>query len=118
MLQRLARQALGQRPTRWAFLLLGLGCGKLRGARLATRTVGLQLLDQQFQLSDLRVELLGGATVLQSAQLGDEKLEVLDLVVALGELRLLVDDQTLERLDVIGQITNAGHIASIASRFA
>ena len=113
---RLARQAFRQRPTCRAFLLLGLGCGNLRRARLPTRAVGFQLLDQELELADLRVELLGGATVLQSAKLGDEELEVLDLVVALGELRLLLDDQTLERLDVIGQITNAEHIASIASR--
>jgi hypothetical protein len=42
---------------------------------------------------------------------------VLDLVVALGELGLLVDDQTLERLDIIGQITRIEHIASLPIQF-
>ena len=118
MFHRLARQALGQRPTRRALLLLGLGCGNLRRARLPARAVGFQLLDQELELADLRVELLRGATVLQPPKLGDEELEVLDLVVALGEFRLALDDQTLERLDVIGQITNAEHIASVANRLA
>ncbi len=83
----------------------GLAAGNLWRTRLPARAVGFQLLDQELELADLRVELLGGATVLQPPKLGDEELEVLDLVVALGELRLTLDDQTLERLDVIGQIT-------------
>jgi hypothetical protein len=43
---------------------------------------------------------------------------VLDLVVALGEFGLLVEDQTLERLDVIGQITSVEHIASLLIHLA
>ena len=55
---------------------------------------------------------------LQPPKLSDEELEVLDLVVALGELHLALDDQTLERLDVIGQITSVEHIASVLIDFA
>ena len=114
----LARQVLGQRPAWGALRLLGLCCGRLRGARLPTRTVGFQLIDQQLELADLRVELLRGATELQPAKLGDKELQVLDLVIALGEFGLALDDQTLERVDVIGQITNAEHIASLLIHFA
>ena len=75
VLHRLARQVLGQWPTCRAFLLLGLGCRDLGRARLPAGAVGFQLLDQELQLLDLRVELLGGATELQPAELGDEELE-------------------------------------------
>jgi hypothetical protein len=39
-------------------------------------------------------------------------------VIALGESRLALDDQTLERLDVIGQITSVEHTTSLLIHFA
>ena len=64
------------------------------------------------------IELLRGATELQAPQLGDEELEVLDLVVAFGEPHLPLDDQALERFDVIGEIMSVEHIASLLIDFA
>ena len=102
MFHRLARQVLRQWPTCRALPLLRFGCSNFRSVRFARRAVGFQLFDQELELTDLRLQLLRGATELQPAKFGDEQLEVLDLVVTLGEFALLVDDQTLERLDVIG----------------
>jgi len=104
--------------SRGACLLLGRRSRNLRGARLPTRTVGFELLDQELQFPDIRIELLRGTNELQPAKLGDEELEMLDLVITLGESRLLVDDQTLERLDVIGQITSVEHIVSLLIHLA
>jgi len=100
----LAWQLLRQHSARWALLLGCLGDRRLGHSRRLPCAVGFELLDQELELADLGIEFLGGAAELQAAKLRDEQLQVLDLVIALGELGSTLDQQTLERVDVVGQI--------------
>lgn len=89
-------------------LVIGLAIG-LFGARLAFRSTFLEVADQEFELFDLTIELLGGAAEARAPQHRKLRLEMLDLqclgvklgvahrdqAVALGELRFLLGNDPL-----------------------
>ena len=90
----------GRCSERRAFLLDWLGNRRLGRSRGLPCAVGFEFLDQELKLADLGIELLGRAAELQATKLGDEQLQVLDLVIALGESRSTLDQQTLERIGI------------------
>src|ERR1700676_110353 len=76
------------------------------------------ILERQLELSDLGVKLLGGAAELHALQARELKAQLLDLDVAGDqdglrglESSLLLEDETLERLDVVRQIIRLAHAA-------
>ncbi len=71
-----ARQVLRQRLARW---LVARCLVHRRALALCLAFGGLQVLQLQFQLFDLVVQLLGFAAELHAPQLGDHQLQVLDL---------------------------------------
>ena len=99
-------------PTPWRYPLLGQSLRRflnrqdfLIGDVVLSRQ--LQIIEQQLQLRERRLHSLGGTTeapTLQSRNLGDEFRN--HLVAA--------HDQTLQRLDVIGQrVVIGGHATSV-----
>ena len=78
--------------------------------------VSLQVLQLQFQLFDLLVELLRLAAELHAPQFGDLQLEMLDLDVARVELLnqagddlLLREQQCFQGIDIVGQVGKVEH---------
>jgi hypothetical protein len=78
----------------------------------------LEVFESELHLSELRVELFGGAAVLHALQACDLETQLLELE-GLGnhrgfgalEGRGLLKDQALERFDVVRQIERFGHAA-------
>jgi len=95
----LARQSRRQRASCWLSLgrllrrsgLLREGCSS-----------GLQILQGQLHLSELTVQLLGGAAVPGALEAGDLKAQLL-------QLDLLGDHETPQGLYVVGQLARFGH---------
>src|SRR5450830_545934 len=79
----IARQVLRQRLARW---LVARRLVHRRALALGLAFGGLQVLQLQFQLFDLVVQLLGFAAELHAPQLGDHQLQVLDLDFGRGQL--------------------------------
>ncbi len=99
----LARQVLGQAPPGRpeAGGLYRLGDGR-RGGQAFGR-VGLQRLDEQFELLDPLADLLGGGAEPRPLQPVEFEAQLLDQGVGLDRLARHADDQTLECVDVVGQ---------------
>src|SRR5579859_604889 len=112
-----AREMFRQRPPCWFCCIRG-GCGnrwRLRRSNLL-RLRGFEFVQPQLQLLDLAVQLLRFAPELPPPQLGDQQLQVLDSVVARGQLRalgkeffglrekllVLEEDQRLQRFGIQG----------------
>jgi hypothetical protein len=111
----LTRQLGRQRPTH------RLG-GRLndwgRHGRWSRGLARLQIFERKLELGDLRVELLGGASVLLAlqprqleAQLLDDELHLEELGPSRDERTLLLADEALEALDIIRQRARFGHAA-------
>jgi hypothetical protein len=74
------------------------------------------ILEREFQLRDLGIELLGGAPELHALQARELEAQLLDLDIAGDQDRLdglegglLLADETLERLDIVRQIIRLAH---------
>src|ERR1019366_4872893 len=73
----------------------------------------LQFVQQQLQLLDLSIQLLRLAPELHPPQLGDQQLQVLDLVVTRQQLLVLGQDQCLQcsgiQLIQVGESARSGN---------
>jgi len=98
MLPHLARQVFRQRPPRRFRSHIGnRGDDRRRLPRSGVLClVRLQLLQLQLQLLDLPIQLLGLAAELHPPQLGDQQLQVLDLVVPRQQLFMLREDECFQ----------------------
>ena len=79
-------------------MLAAAGCFDRRRALC---TVGFQLFELQLKLLDLALDLLRLAPELHASQLGDEQLQMLDLMRAMREqLLVLCDDHRPQRVGI------------------
>lgn len=86
-----------------------------RRAGQALGLVDLQRLDGQFELFEARAELLGRGAEPRPLQPGELAAQLLDQGTGVDGLARHADDQTLERVDVVGQ---RGRIESHANSLA